>query len=88
MNLYKLMIFYEEYSVFELLYEDELALNLKTNIISSLFSYSILLNNPLIAICIRNKYISHMINDKDNIIDSLLNYLNEFTETNGSSQYM
>jgi hypothetical protein len=84
-GLYKLLIFYEEMTIFEKLYSEEKPGN---SIISDSFSYALIINNPLLGIYLRNKYGNELMKDNQMIIESLLHYINEFTETNGSHQYL
>ena len=82
------MLFYEEFNVFEQLYEQEKEYNDKNTIMSQCFSYTLIINNPLLALGLRHKYAADMYNEHQQIIDSLLHYLNEFSEDNGSARYM
>ena len=50
-------------------------------------SYSMIISNPLLAIYLTNTYPSELFYHKDILIDSILHYLNEFNELNGSTRY-
>ena len=81
------MLFYEELEGFNMLYEKERDSEIKETIISESFSYSLIINSPLLAIYLRNKYPDELFQNKDSVIESIVNYLNEFTELNGSTRY-
>ena len=81
------MLFYEELGGFNMLYEKERDSEIKETIISESFSYSLIINSPLLAIYLRNKYPEELFQNKDTVIESIVNYLNEFTELNGSTRY-
>lgn len=51
------------------------------------FSYSILINNPLLSLALNHKYAADIYEENQHVIYSLLNYLNEFSEENRKSQY-
>ena len=59
----------------------------KIRIISESMSYSMIINNPLLAIYLTNIYPNEIFYHKDIWIDSILHYLNEFNELNGSTRY-
>ncbi|CAI2359412.1 unnamed protein product [Moneuplotes crassus] len=87
LSVYKLLIFYEELEGFDLLYQQETSEDTKDNIIAESLSYSLIINNPLIAVYLSNNYPQEVFDNKNIIIDSILNYLNEFTELNGGLRY-
>lgn len=59
----------------------------RIRIISESMSYSMIISNPLLAIYLTNTYPSELFYHKDILIDSILHYLNEFNELNGSTRY-
>ena len=81
------MLFYEELEGFNMLYEKERNSEIKETIISESFSYSLIINNPLLSVYLRNKYPNELFHNKHKVIETIINYLNEFTELNGSSRY-
>jgi len=81
------MLFYEELEGFNMLYEKERNSEIKETIISESFSYSLIINNPLLAVYLRNKYPNELFYNKHTVIETIINYLNEFIELNGSSRY-
>ena len=87
-GLYKLLVFYEEFEVVELLYKQEAEFNHQNEVMTEVFIYALLINNPLLALAISKKYATTLYKSHPAIITAVLNYLNEFTETNGNSQYM
>ena len=86
--MYKLLIFYEEIEILGTLFEKEISDKTKRQIISECFSYALLVNNPILAVFLRNNYIDYMLDHTSTIIDSILHYINEFSENNGSSKYL
>jgi len=81
------MLFYEELEGFHLFFKREKVETNRFRIISESFSYALIISNPLLAVYLRNKYPDEMFQFKDAAIDSILHYLNEFTELNGSLRY-
>ena len=63
LGLYKLLIFYEEMEVLEKLLAEETQKQEKAKIVSGCFSYTLLVNNPILAAYIKNEYISMMIGE-------------------------
>jgi hypothetical protein len=61
--------------------------NAGSHIISESFSYALNINNPVLAIYLRNIYAPDLADDTESIIDSVLYYVNEFSESNGAIQY-
>ena len=95
-GLYKLLILYEEMNVFNFILSEEPSRREKAKIITQSFSYSLMINNPVLAISIQKEYISKAIDDilddaeatNSEFIDPILHYLNEFSELNGNSKYL
>jgi hypothetical protein len=89
LSLYKLLIYYEKISLFETLYEKEKELDKVkgSNIITECFSYSIIINNMIVALYLLKKYIKVLYYKNEAIIDSILFILNEYSESNGASRY-
>ena len=81
-GLYKLLIYYEELTVLEALYEEEKEESLNpSNIISELFSYSLMIENPLLAIFFRNWYPEEIFDNSKAVIDSIFGNLNKLVES-------
>lgn len=81
-GLYKLLIYYEEIAVFESLYleEKEETAN-ASSIIAELFSYSLMIDNPLLAIFLRNCYAEEIFDNSKAVIDSIFSNLSRIIET-------
>ena len=87
--IYKTLIYYEKLSLFESLYQKEKELNdfKGYHIIKDWFSYAIIINNLTVALYLFKKFSRLLYNSNETIIDSILNLLNEYTESNGAMKY-
>ena len=87
--LYKLLIYYEKLTLFESLYEKEKQYgNVKSShIITDWFSYWIIINNITIALYLLKKFAGELKNRNEEIIDSILVLLTEYTQSSGTMKY-
>ena len=81
------MLFYEELEGFHMLFNKEPIYKNRVRIISECLSYTLIISNPLLAVYLSNTYPNELFHHKDIVIDAILHYLNEFTESNGGARY-
>ena len=81
-GLFKLLIYYEELTIFEALYEEEKnVVQNSSKIIAEIFSYSLMIDNPLLSIFLRNWYPDEIFENSRLVINSIFNNLNKLVES-------
>lgn len=56
-------------------------------IIDSWFSYAIIINNITVALYLFKKYSKLLYSSNETVVDSILNMMNEYNESNGAARY-
>ena len=87
--VYKMLIYYERLSLFEELVEKEKIHNRmkEGDVIQSSFSYAIIMNHINVALYLFQKYKRSFTEKNEDVIQSIINILNEYTESNGAEKY-
>ena len=83
------MIYYERLSLFEELVEKEKLHNKmkEGDVVQSSFSYAIIMNHINVALYLFQKYKRSFTEKNEEVIQSILNILNEYIESNGAEKY-